>query len=483
MRTKAYITPLLFLVSFGALNTQAAEIENQIIDKVINSYGGKTLLDLGSIKITDHNKNLWPGESEQPGQPEFWRFNEELTIDFEGKRKRLLSWRVSRTAKDLDLFIYDGKQARIYDLLNNKYSQDNWYNYENLGRSVVRNSDTMIAKSLDKQRNLAQYLGDTYYRGQLHQKLKTKLSDGQDYSLYIHKQSGHINRMERVSSRVGKISYLFSDHQSIQGIKYARDLNYFVGGQPRMLSVFRQIEPEIEIKQAFSKPVGFSHWGESFDTSKLSINKLADNSYQVGKGRSHTLFFDAGDYFIAAGGKTDLKQNYQALQQFTGSNKPLAYVVITHHHKNLLGLAKEALDLGAKVISTEKHLPLLKNKHPQLKDTDLVLVKDKLSLAKGQVQILDIASAHARHHLNVYIPQAKLLFSEHMYDTRLKTALPRVHQDMADFVHRINKLELDIEYFISSASPRLLTLEDLLKAVAPFKTITCPTGYSLCANG
>ena len=29
--------------------------------------------------------------------------------------------------KDLDWFVYDGHKGRVYDLLNRKYTQDNWY--------------------------------------------------------------------------------------------------------------------------------------------------------------------------------------------------------------------------------------------------------------------------------------------------------------------------------------------------------------------
>ena len=110
---------------------------------------------------------------------------------------------------------------------------------------------------------------------------------------------------------------------------------------------------------------------------KQSIQQLADNTYQVGKFWSHTLFYDAGDYFIAAGGERDLKLNYQAVQEFTNTNKPLKYLVITHHHNSVSALAKEAVELGAKIITTSQHMPVFKDK-------TLTVIRQRLCVGQQQ---------------------------------------------------------------------------------------------------
>ena len=74
--------------------------EREIIKKVVNAYGGERLSSLLYLTLIDYNKGPWPGESESPEIPEIWRINEELTIDFENKRKSLLSYRVPRTTID-----------------------------------------------------------------------------------------------------------------------------------------------------------------------------------------------------------------------------------------------------------------------------------------------------------------------------------------------------------------------------------------------
>lgn len=147
---------------------KAGDIEDTIVAKVTAAYGGRALISAKSIKITDYNKSPWPGQGESPKQPDFFRDNAELTIDFDGKRKSMLSWRVSRTAKDLERFVFDGTQGRVYDILNFKYTDDTYYSYETIGRSVIRASDTMIARSLTNVSDTAIYQGEASYLSLIH---------------------------------------------------------------------------------------------------------------------------------------------------------------------------------------------------------------------------------------------------------------------------------------------------------------------------
>ena len=70
-----------------------------------------------------------------------------------------------------------------------------------------------------------------------------------------------------------------------------------------------------------------------------------------------------------------------------------------------------------------------------------------------------------------------------MFDTQLKTALPRVHQDLQHFSQTIDAMgPKKLKSYISSASPRQLTQDELYQALAGFETVTCPNGYSICAG-
>ena len=149
-------------------------IKAAIVDKMITAYGGAALLQANSIKVVDYNKGPWPGEGESPDVPELWRINEELTIDYKNRRKSLLSYRVPRSTLDLEKWVQQGDSTIMYDILHEKYSEESWANFDRLGASLERSSDTLQAKRLAGLSAEMEYSGEEYYRGREEPKPNTE---------------------------------------------------------------------------------------------------------------------------------------------------------------------------------------------------------------------------------------------------------------------------------------------------------------------
>jgi len=474
-----------FTLLFNAQFTLAGDIENSIIAKISNAYGGKALSNAHSINITDFNKGPWPGQSENPGIPEIWRINEVLTIDFENKRKSMLSWRVSRSAKDLDRFVFDGKKGRIDDILNKKYATQDWLTYDSTGRSVSGRSDTMIVHGLmTNPEIITTYEGDANYRGAAHQKLTVNNPSGGQKTLYVHKDSGLISKVIRQHPRAGELVYIFSNHKKSNGVSFAQDMNFFVGGELRLLSIERSIEINPSFKNIVFDPVGFDSWGETFDDSKRFVREVEDKIYHVGKGGSYSMFVDVGDYFIASGGNGELKNNFGAVKNFTGVDKPLKYWIATHHHSGEIRNAIEAVELGASIVTVNEHLATIKKSLPlNTPDNIFTLVKGNRTFGNGAVKVYDIATAHSEHYLVIYAPKAKVVFAESHYGTELKTAIPRVHKDMVTFLKAIDSLNIKVDSFLDGYGRRQLSMEEFRVATDAYIDVVCPKGYKICEKG
>jgi glyoxylase-like metal-dependent hydrolase (beta-lactamase superfamily II) len=464
--------------------THTHSLEKKLIAKVIQAYGGDKLLLANSMTITDHNKSIAAGQGENPITPGIFRINEVLTIDFNKKRKSMLSWRVSRTSTDLEKFIFDGKEGRIYDILNKKYAKEDWLTYRSTGSGIVMRSDTMIARLLSDNAETAHYNGDISYLGALHHKLKVKINSITEYTLFIDKNSGLISKMAREHPSAGEIAYAFSNHRKTNGVAYANELNFTVGGDVRLMSVKRDISMNPMLAEAFTRPADHSNWGEVIESSTLKIHKISSKVYHVGKGRSFSLFVDAGDYFIASGGHQGLKEKLQAMQALVGADKPLKYMISTHHHNEHLPSIKEAAELGAKIVTVSEHLSSMKEalSHDTNED-DFVFVDGKASFGHGAVEVYDIATMHADHYLMVYVPAAKLVFAEDHFETQLKTAMPRVHKDMVVFSKAMAALAIDVEVLIDGHSPRQLSLTEFNAATDSYQSIVCPPSYAICEKG
>jgi len=477
------IIPLLLGLAFLSCipSVVANTAKDKILEKISQAYGGKILSGASSISITDFNKGPWLGQSENPGVPEIWRINEILTIDFENKRKSMLSWRVSRTSKDLDRFVFDGEKGRIDDILNKKYAEQDWLTYDSLGRSVSGRSDTMIAYELAGKEVKTSYDGETMYRGIVHQKLKIGKGANTEKTLYINKASGLIAKVIRQHPRAGELVYVFSNHKTSNGITYAEDMNFFVDGKLRLLSVERYVEINPSLENVVFELTDYQAWGDTYNGMKRSINQLADNVYHIGKGGLFTLFADAGDYFIASGGGTELKNNFQALKKFTGMDKPIKYLIITHHHTGQLRVLNEGIALGANIVTVKEHLPIIKDYLSKNNINDAVtLINGKASFGNNTVQVYDIATAHSEHYLAIYLPKSRIIFGEDHFATELKTAMPRVHKDMVNFGQAIKALNIPVESYVDASSPRQLSKAEFNAATDTYKNITCPQGYPVC---
>ncbi len=459
-------------------------IETTIIEKVLAAYGGQALTEASSIKLIDYNKGPWPGESENPGLPEIWRINEELTIDFKRGRKSLLSYRVPRTTLDLEKWIFDGEKTIKYDIFHKKYNYLDWVTYQWLGGSIVRSSDTMQAKRLHSDLKKAVYLGDEFFRGRPQQKLAVTLQSGAQFIYFVDSESGLIRKILREHPRAGTMVYVFSNHHQVDAITYARDMDFFVDGALRLTSVKRGIELNPPLSEAFKGFDDYQPWGETIDSSQLMAKQLAKHVYQAGKGRSLTLFFEQQDHFIALGGADALMDNFSELKKLTNTHKPIKYFVVSHHHRsNLMGLGN-VLELGAQLVVSQAHKEtVLQSLGTNASGQNLVIVPDRKPFSLGPLTLFDIATSHSEHFLLAYLPSEKMIFAEEHYETNLKAAKPRIYRDMVIFRRALEALDINPETLVDARSWRQISMAEFRRWTDGFTEKTCPEGYAVCADG
>jgi hypothetical protein len=454
----------------------------QIINKVIEAYGGDTLKKTKSIKIIDHNKGPWPGESENPGLPEIWRINEELTVDFENKRKSLISYRVPRTTIDLEKWIFDGKDGYIYDILHQKYATVDWLNYNNLGGPVIRSSDLMHAKQLYNNVKKATFLGYEFFRGKPHQKMEITYNSGATFTYFIDEDSGLIKKIIRAHPK-STLVYVFSNHQRKQNLTFAKDMNFFVDGEFRLSSVFKDIEINPDLKQAFAKPKNFSSWGQRIDNQNLEVKKIGKDIFQSGKGRTKTIFIEQPNHYIAIGRASALKENFEALKKLTQAQKPLGYFIVSHHHRGNLAGLDNAIELGAKLVTIQEHQETVLDSLSKPNNKNIVTVPNRASFKLGNLTLHDIATAHSEHYLLVHSPINEMVIAEEHYEVQLTDGKPRIYKDMVIFANAVKQLNIKVKTFVDINSWRSIDINDFNKWIDDFEQPTCPIDYQICADG
>lgn len=480
------IISLLFtLLLVVAPNTQAKSINiDEVTSKVASAYGGEKLTSLPAITIHHYRKNLFTDQSAPAQTPEFWRFNEELTIDFINKRKSLVSWRVNKTNKDLEKFLVADNSARIYDITNKKYHDDNWYNYTNTGSTIERSSDTLIARKILTAPQAVSSITQVQYQGEAHYQIELPLSGKTPSRIYINQASGLINKVARTHPSAGELTTVFSNHSTVDSIAFARDMSFFIGETPRVVSTYRMVDIQPNLAAAFAKPANFSAWGEALVSENVTVRQLANSVFHVGKGHSHTLFIDAGEFFIASGGDGKLASNFEYLQQHLKTTKPLKYAVLSHHHSRQLNMLEPALNLGAKIITVASNLTAIENKlNKGINNDSIILVDKSYHLLDGTITIHDIATAHADHNLVTYLANEKILYAEHHYEVLYQQGNPRGFKNMVIFANKLKALNIDANTLVNGASARILSGKEFTDTVNSYIKPTCPKTYSVCQQG
>ncbi|GLX78579.1 hypothetical protein tinsulaeT_19190 [Thalassotalea insulae] len=465
-----------------AFSTVAGEQEQGIIERTIHAYGGKQLLALKTIKIEDEYKGFRYGQSNSPDEVDMVDYRSSLTIDLENKRKDFKWLRGNQADFSTQHRIFNGRTGYVINHDKQTLTQDNHINYRNAGRNHSYYLDTAMVLLLNENKNKVKYLGQKMLHGKAHNLLELNTQGFKNLTFYLEKETGKLSLMTRPHWRPNTFfNYNYSDYQQQQGITYAASTYVTRGGQPFNAFVKRQVDFNPTITNEFIVPQDYGKAPDILDFSEMTISSPGDNLYLVGKDWGFTLFIDAGDYFIAAGGYQDLSKRFALMKEKTGLDKPLKYQVVSHHHLDHLGGMSEAAALGASFITVQSNVASIQQVLDQpLPDQRFIIIKEQASFANGLVQIIDYPNSHANHSLLTYIPEAKLLFSADLYLSRQKTGAPDGSPELAQLKNTLAKHKLKVEHFAAAHSSRVLTNKDFNASLNNMPTAVCPANWQIC---
>ncbi|NVJ98613.1 MAG: hypothetical protein HWE25_10700 [Alphaproteobacteria bacterium] len=456
----------------------ADQLADEVVDQVVAAYGGKTLTDMKSLFVRDRYKMINTDGGAVPGEATVSRLYSDLSVDFETGQKSVKNWTMNQNGNRLGQIMFDGEKGWSVNHLRGSHVRRDDLNGDNVGAGMMRLLDATVVRSLFENRNSAALKEDVQYRGVPHYQLTFATEKGPEQLLYIDKSSGLVSKMIR-----GRAVYEFADHVFTDGIAYARDTNFLASGQPRLVTTSRSIQVNANVEDAFSVPKATKALEGMRDTSSMDVVSPAKGVYLAGKGFSASIFVDAGDYFVGAGGMGGIKDRLSAVQEMSGSDKPLRYQVIPEHHPGHNRGAKDIADLGAIFVTVENHVASIQDLlDAPLPDDRFLLVDGQQELADGKVGVYEIATIQSAQYLIFYVPSAKLVFGVDDFGTNLLNSVPSPDRRMISFRKAIEALDLDVEQFAHVHGTGLLTIDQLREVTDSYRHRSCPAGHSICAD-
>jgi len=461
----------------------AGEREDALIEKIVAAYGGEALTTAKSLTIENENRNINIGQSADPAETNIAINKARLVIDFENGRKSLENWNKNRGGVFLNQAIFDGETGYAINHGTKTSSVNANLTYAAVGGGAMRTLDTTLVTVLLENRDNAVRGEDIRYRNRPHETMTFPMAGSPELTIFVDKESGLISKMTRENPAVGTLQYVFTNHKMDDGVTYAGQSSFLIAGQPNSLTVERSISVNSDISNDFMIPGDYEEQGPNIDTSEMMVRKLADGIFYAGQNGGFSIFVDAGDHFVAAGGYAGLTARFDAVKAEAGIDKPLRQQIVTHQHSDHIGGMAEAATLGAKFVTVAEHVGSVQGQFTEaLPEDRFELVEGKASYAGGRVEVYDISTAHADHYLLVYVPEIGLVFSADHFSTNLEQGLPTANNNMATFRTAVEALDLEIDSFIGAHGTRPLTMQDLRVATNGYVEVKCPGNRPICSN-
>jgi len=297
-------------------------------------------------------------------------------------------------------------------------------------------------------------------------------------TLYVDAQTGFITKMVRATG-FGALTYQFSNHTSANGVGYAADFEFFVGSDVNILTLSRNVTVNAVRSSTFRIDRGIEEEPARIDTSEMTVDEIADGVHLAGTENAYTVFVDAGDHIIAAGGYAGLSDRITTYKEAAGHDKPLQFQIATHHHTDHLTGMVDAFALGATFVTPANAVSNVNTAAGEtIADDRMRIIDEKMTL--GPVEIYDITTSHAESYALVYIPAAKAVFQADHYNGQYEDAPSPAGIGAVTLKSAIDALGLDVDILLSAHGRKAVSWEAFAAAVDAYAPDPCPTGRAIC---
>jgi len=295
---------------------------------------------------------------------------------------------------------------------------------------------------------------------------------------------GADNLVERVEARsddpvLGDMvtETTYSEYRDFSGIKFPTRITQTQGGFPTLTLTITDVRPNADVTIEVPQNVRQAPAGIPVDT-----RKLAEGVFHFSGGTLHSVAVEFKDYIVLF----DPPQNDgRARDVFEAAkkaipNKPVKYVLNTHHHFDHLGGLRYAVSEGAIIITQAANKPfyekLLAMPHTIRPDrlaqsprkAVIETVGDTRELTDGTRRMVIHrlqGFSHVDTMLMAYLPTEKILIEADAYNPPpVNAPLPAISPLFVTLYDNIQRLKLDVEQ-IAPFHGRLATINDLRTAI------------------
>ena len=255
---------------------------------------------------------------------------------------------------------------------------------------------------------------------------------------------------------------VYSDYRDFGGVKFPMHIVTKEGGYPTLDLTVVDAQPnsQAELDVRGANP---AQGGGQAGTAERHAEKIADGVWALTPGAEGSILVEFKDYVVIVEGPGNDAYTMATLTQVKTMepNKPIRYVVNTHHHADHAGGLRAYAAEGIPIITQESHKKYYEEqifKNPHTLNPDrlareprapmLETMKDKRVLTDGNMTIelyLMPNHLHAVGLVMAYLPAQKLLIQADSYIPRPGAPpLPTPSPYTINLVDDVTRLKLDV---------------------------------------
>jgi glyoxylase-like metal-dependent hydrolase (beta-lactamase superfamily II) len=468
---------LLLAVLSAAAQDQATALRSsnekarRVLEAAIEAHGGQAAMDAVENISFNREGRLTPRQQMESAQPPYraGRQRDRLVLDVKGNRL------VGDTEGNVAGFdfknrtIVSGGEGYNVDFVAHTFTKLPQTTlsgppvgqfYRRLPHEILRNA---------QQRNLTlRWLGEGTFEGRKQNVITYAHTDNSALALYFDAQTNLLSKYELLfpDPLTGDTSaeIVFSDYQTAGGLKVPGKWTQLVAGEVNTEFRYSDFVLNVKLDDAlFRKPEGFEETPPFPAGRPIKTAKLAEDVYEiqdVGGGGYSVLAVGFNDYILAVEAPLNTGATQAAIAKIKEliPNKPIRYVVLTHHHGDHSGGLRAFIAEGATVVTTPGNRKLFeamaaaklrdalgKNPRPAVIET-IAGRKRVFRDDRHVVELYDIGpSPHTDEMVIVYLPKEKILFQGDLFSPADTGPLPAALRPTVHLAEKIRELGLQVE--------------------------------------
>lgn len=479
-RNKTQIQKYIWITMVTCLLTGASKVslaenftrENvnksqQIIDDTIAAYGGvENIQNLNQIIIEYKVTTINVGQSVKTEAPWDTTINDRtVAFDFENQTSVTKFSGTGGGGRFSGTNIVNGEDSVNIDHLRQTMTKVAAPDFDTLVGPSMRSNGILLTKRLQQFAGSARHLGEINYNKRPHNLLGFTMPGGPAITLYIDQQTHLISKSERI---VGAflVEYYFEDYKKIDGINFPTINYYTVDGDRSQTFKATSVKFNQSYDEMLEPPKDYVSL-EANPPQSIATQTLAEGVFLVTNNGQNSLFVEFDDHLMMIGGLAGVEQRIEQVAT-QGSDKPVKYAVMTHHHSDHIGGSQGLHDANITFIAASAHQKVIREaltEEDQESANFNVISSSKKEFkdSTGHVIIYDVGpTPHAEHFLLAFVPSKGIIFeADHFFIPQSGPFGPRT-SSLSAMVNAIQKNNLDVKIIASAHSAKTATFEDMM---------------------